>query len=242
MPLKQTKPRKGSEPMIYFKGTVRGARQIKLESLERMLNKTGAHFYNPEHASTEIKGLLEHSISVATNLRAGEAKLIDLFTKDGVMPIRIKKTPSGLLLIHQMPQTHGITATTSYPPFESLLKVLSEGFIGKNTPNSILEVRRVRNSGWGCTQGETGIAMGDCYSIEANAPLRSFSEEETNDYRHRISYPARGYYSIKTASPNQIVSINILLSRFANKKTKRQKMAFYKEQIQKRFGIPVKFI
>jgi hypothetical protein len=71
------------------------------------------------------------------------------------------------------------------------------------------------------------IIDGDGYSIEL------FSDKGKR---------GSGYeYSIFKASPSRISSVNICLDKTASEEQKERKMQFYKEEITKKYGIPIQF-
>ncbi len=241
MPLKQTRPRQGAKPMVYFKGNLKGLARIQPEALRKRLEKAGAGFHGEGHAKAATYHVIEHTLATAKLLEPGKAEIIGFPTKHGLIPIRIVETKKGQLLIHQMPQTHGITnARPEGTPFDDLKSILSTGFKGIETPNSMMNRDRTRNTGWFIPDiGK--LTKNDSYTLEINSPTGLFTERDSQYNMPTRKYPD-GHYFIANATPNQVVSVNIALDEKATKEDRTKKKTFYKKEIQKRFGVPVKFI
>jgi hypothetical protein len=151
-------------------------------------------------------------------------------TKTGTILIRIKKFKNGHVLISPMPLTHGITGGQK-TPFTDLITILKSGFIGGKSWGDKCNVvwqktnQRKRFGMMGAPETTNHKLEGDYYAIEMIAPM-----------------PTGTANFVSKAKPAQIISVNIQLSNYAGQKEYAAKKAFYKLQIQKRLGIPVKFL
>jgi len=232
MPVKQTKPRKGSKPMVYFRGSLQDLKKTQAQKLKKQMERAGVSFRRSRNPTKKVQKLIDCVTALAEKLETGKMAITEIRTSEGVIPIRIIKGPSGNILIHQMPHTHGVRASREGTSFENLINILSTTFRGKNTPNSVMKSTRERISGWATRNVFSPLTENDRYSIELNTPMRHLFE---------IDSPY-GLFFVKKAHPRQIVSINVLLDENASAKVREQKMRFYREQIQKKFGVPIKFV
>lgn len=233
MPIKKTKPRAGSKPMTYFKGTTRELAAINQKKALVMAKRAGLRFYSESQATTEVKRFLEHTKTIAKNLENGKSVLTIIETKNGLIPIKMTKTRRGKLLFHQQPFTHGVSGYT-FSSFEHLQKILKTGFLGRNPPNTIIKIERERQAfPTTARPPKEELAKGDRYSIELMAAL---GHGETRN----MLIP--GEHFVEKALPKEIVSVNITLDRLVPTKVTEQKKRFYIETIQKKFGVPIKFI
>jgi hypothetical protein len=235
MPIKQTKPRRAnSAPFTYFKGKLGELEKLPPEKIVEHMEKAGATFADREAAFRWVEKLKGDARMANTGYSFNPRKnLTRLETGDGVILVLIKATKSGTILIRPHPFLHGVRSYRT--PYEDLLKILQEGFFGGShsglTAGNVTHgINRPRTTTWGhgVTYG-TGYPMvaHDKYALEMIAP---------------ITNPDKYSDLLKRAKPEQIVSVNIVLSPQATALQKKEKMQFYKKELQEKFGVPVKFI
>jgi hypothetical protein len=220
MPIRRTKPRNGSKPMIYFKGTQKEANEVNSRRLAIRLQRNGL---NEEDAKRIIREVQE-----AQRGLEGE-KNIKVSTSRGGIIVSVKKLPNGRIFISQKPITRATTSPNSY---QGLIDILQGRFKGRFTPNAIFGEGRVRITSWAEANKESGIIHGDKYAVETNS---TFKEEAFRADQEKQVF-------VEKINPSEIVSVNIKLNRSITTEERKAKMDYYKKQIQERFGIPVKFV
>ncbi|MFA5931181.1 MAG: hypothetical protein WC821_02635 [archaeon] len=241
MPIKQTKPRTGSKPMTYFKGTQQELKKITAAQALETFSKSEIKFYGREHATKETEIFRTNISSLAKKLDKGQTALTTLITEHGVIVMRVQKTKSGKILLHQQPQTHGLMSTGgARDRYEILERILKKGFIGKSAPNTVIRKQRTR-VGWIAAQDarKNPITKGDGYSVEFMTPVGNSAKKHTSGSRETVD---AGTYFARRSNPNQILSVNITTDPLISKEVMKQKIDFYKEHIQRKYGVPVKFL
>lgn len=196
------------------------------------------------HPKVQLKGhiTLTHSKRVMAKMRARVAKeaevarrtvkgqkVIFYKTKNGIVPIKIiiGKT-SGKVFAHHQPVTHGITGTKN-GAYHDLLSILKEGFNGRTkrgSDNVIISTQRLRRGQKMSPEKTHPLLFGDAYSIETISKLASVE--------HGLH--------LKNAKPNEIISVNIAINPELSKEENEKRKSFYKNEIQKKLGFPVKFV
>jgi hypothetical protein len=220
MPLKRTIPRAESRPMVYFKGTQKEASELGPKRLAIRLLRNGLNAEDAQRIITRVqeaqKGL------------EGE-KNIKVITSRGGIIIYVKKLSGGRIFVSQKPLTRANTNPKSY---QELVDILTGRFKGMFTPNALFSEGRMRITSWATTNREKGIIYGDKYAIETNSP---FKEEAFRSDQEKQVF-------IEKINPNELVSVNIKLNNGITEQERKEKMDYYKTQIQQRFGVPVKFV
>ncbi|MBI4044292.1 MAG: hypothetical protein HY392_01135 [Candidatus Diapherotrites archaeon] len=140
--------------------------------------------------------------------------------------------PSGKLLIHQAPLLHGVTASMQI--FDTVLKILKEGFQGHWTPNAY-DLKNRKNY--------AVISSGDSYTLQIMAPRGSKHEavNKPSEYNPRPLFQSSLGAFIKSAKPTQILAVNIVLGEGLSAQEIAEKKKFYQEKLTP-FGIPFHFI
>jgi hypothetical protein len=233
MPLVRRKAlRQGRVPMIYFKGNPRELKEIgpvairdTLKSADVILSKTRA-----KKMRKDIRALVK-------TLKPSSSTTYTLFIGEDAIPIHISKSRRGRLLIRQQPLVHGVRIARS-DSFTNLMGVLSTEFRGSRTVNSTIFPKRQRRVGWSDQSLIEGVTYGDAYAIEFMAPAKPVLYWRESEARFRNS----GMTQLDRAKAQQILSINIRLSSHQPQERINEKKRFYRAEIQKRHGIPVKFV
>lgn len=241
MPIKQTKPRTGSKPMTYFKGTQQELKKITTPQVLDAFTKSEIKFYGKEHATKETEIFLKNINSIIKKLSEKRSVLTAIITEHGVVVIRVQKTKNGRVLIHQQPQTHGLMSSgNKLDRYEVLQKILKKDLIGRSPPNSVIRHKRTR-VGWIAAQDprKNPITKGDGYSVEVMTPVGKEGMQKPRGLGETID---GGTYFIRRSSPNQLVSVNITTDPLISKEVMKRKIDFYKEHIQRKYGVPVKFL
>jgi len=242
MPIKQTKPRKGAKPMTYFKGTK-----------EELLGKDKASGFIEKGFPKWLKShnikLREYSPNQITELvnRLKQMSLQDgaqsllcyLHTEKGSLPLMIDLTKKGNFLVRPWPALHMVTnrrhplGVHSANPFNDLLGILTRGFRG-GASNAEIGHSRAMSTTYGIVDSgkKNNLTKGDMYGLNFVNFFRSVSRNEGKEYNA----------SIPKTKKSSVSKVIIYLERTPNKELREAKKVFYREQIQKRFGIPVKFV
>jgi len=179
-------------------------------------------------AITKIKARVAKELETTRRTVRGQ-KIIFHKTKKGLIPIKIVigKT-SGKIIAYQQPLTHGITGTKN-GAYLDLISILRKGFNGgkqNKRANVIISTQRLRRGQKMSPEIAQPNLIGDAYSIETISKLSSIENE----------------FHLKKATPSEIISVNIAINPQLNKKQTEERKLFYKTQIQKKLGFPVKFI
>jgi len=184
-------------------------------------------------------------------LRGKEIKDATGREKDEYYILTLKKVGKNLLIrpqpfIHTLawvatPNNHGeFDDRFSSKYFGALKSILEKGFLsphGRTDGNVYPKKDREHyfNENYDpqkTIKEESTLVNGDSYSIEL------FSDKGYPNYGN----DALDMSTIEKASPERISSVNVHLSKNASDKQREEKMKFYKEQITKTYGIPVRFL
>jgi len=233
MPIKMTKPRAGSTPMVYFKGSAQGFSRLKPR--QRL---GGIRLVAPNKVKKEL--LLAMKAQQPTHLMLAKIEKTDSATH---VALRAKKF-GNKYLISQAPARHGVTSggilEETLPSFLGLKKILKEGF-RPNHPvfRENVEIQPERSASRFARQSfssaalkkeERKITKGDSFTIHMNSLLEPTSKDQN------------AQYAVATAKNSQIVGIIIKLQKRISAENRKAKTKFYKREIQQKYGIPVKFV
>lgn len=156
-------------------------------------------------------------------------KVIFYKTRNGIVPIKIVVGKlSGKVIAHHQPVTHGITGIKK-GSYLDLLSILKEGFNGRTkrgSDNAIISTQRLRRGQKMSPEKNHPHLFGDAYSIETISKLASIEN---------------GLH-LKNAKPNEIISVNIAINPELSKEETESRKSFYRNEIQKKLGFPVKFV
>jgi hypothetical protein len=233
MPLKQTKPRAGSKPMVYFKGTRRGFSRLKLRRRFGGLRLT---------APTKLKKQVLEAMQQDSPAQVIVAKIEK---KRNATHIAVRVARKGhTYIVSPAPARHGVTRGGFWkgylPSFLELKKILEEGF-KPNHPVLRENVQVVPEAGpspfarqnfpsAALKKEERKVTNGDSFTLKMNTALAS----------PRWAYAS--YWGSASAPNNQLLGIIIKLQRNLKARTRKAKINFYRREIQQKYGIPVKFV
>ena len=233
MPIKQTKPRSGSTPMIYFEGNARGFSHLKLRRRFGGIRLT-APFKVRSEILAAMKKRKSEQVTLAKIEKKGEA------THIAIRAVRIGRR----YLVSQAPARHGVTSGGFWkgyiPSFLGLKTILKDGF-RPNHPVLIenVEIQAARGisrfakqsfSSAALKKEERIVTRGDSYTIYLNPIIKPTTKQDGIQY------------GVAVAKNNQLLGITIKLQRGISRKKRKIKIEFYRRYIQKQFGIPVKFV
>ncbi|MCX6802910.1 MAG: hypothetical protein NT067_07455 [Candidatus Diapherotrites archaeon] len=176
----------------------------------------------------------------------GKAWVFDVNTSKGDITFRVAFQKDGRIAVYQQPATHGVYPSSSnklpqkkVTSFDALKSILETGFKGTPDgapflPSNVDVLTSRRRLGWFNQSPEPGrmpeggITGRDRFIIEMMAP-------HEHAVTSRISF-------VSAAEPSQILRVTIQLDGLASKEQISEKKAFYREEIQKRYGVPVSFV
>jgi len=242
MPIKQTNPKRArARPMVYFQGTSRELKKTTPMQLLNAFKKSGTTLAKTDENSTatakaaSVLKIIKKSAEKATNRR----RVREIVTSDGNVFVQIKRI-NGKILITPLPVVHGISGRnkTGYmesSPYRDLISILSKGFNAPSRPwkwapynvETPKEVSRKKS-----------LLHGGAYALPERNTKRTIEDRYSLEFMAPIKLP-KGLPYLRKAKASQIVCVHINLS--GPEEAREKKMKFYKRQIQKRFGVPVKF-
>jgi hypothetical protein len=232
MPLKATQSKRRLPKMPYFKGTLREAKRTPLNAVFKNLKSKGLTLKDAQE-------IIQKAREAIKQLQPGEREsVVKAHTSKGVIILKIVKTPRGVV-VHEQPVTHGITKPTSY---SDLVAILQTGFKPSGQQNTFNQARTDQNvifgtirnqtSSWAKENAESGITQNDKYTLQLMTPLK---EQSGRGEQER-------YGLVEQALASEILCVNIQLPYGLTKEQRKSKMEYYKTNIQKKYGIPVKFV
>lgn len=144
-------------------------------------------------------------------------------------------------------------------PFDDLMSILQDGFHPKQQDaNAMAKISRDHRfnssySKWDFATAKTGITHGDVFSLEIfpaehqttidkgaigssyTGPHKYFFNQQTDEERTQPNV------HLEETKPQNVSSVNIQLCADIELEQREEKMKFYREQITKKYGIPVRF-
>lgn len=226
--------REGYKPFVFFRGTLKGARQQGEKSILKAFNAARPSDVQPlkntEETLSAIRGfkrtILDHMQAMAENPPEEKRaeKFILVSTPFGFVPLKIGLNPDKRFLVHQYPNLHTILQGI---PFIRLKEVLAEGFKKRNLPlspnfDNVFNTKDRTGRYRLYYPSEEKDTRGDIYSLELMAT-----------HPHRIGekeYPQSGL--VTSVSKNQITRVNIHLDPFLSKEETKTRMAFYRRELK----------
>jgi hypothetical protein len=219
---------KNRRPITYFKGSQEEASKLSDKQIMAKLGKSRAKFSNKEQLMRAVEKIRE-ALRATEKLPVRKSPLIArVETKHGTVFVKFAKGSKGTILVTPQPVTHGITGTHG-STYNDLCTILTSGFVGGlndcDKHNASVSRNRSRKGVYRGGEWQHREFIGDNYTLEIVAPVKT---------------PESPF--IDRAKPEQVLSVNIEINPNIPKAEQKERIKKYREQIAKKFGVPVKFI
>ena len=223
MPLKSTRPRKGSNPLIYAKLSPNELAALNQENVYFRLKRLKLPFTHKQYRTEQSEKLTQAILEFARQPQKSVLYNLQLGWSDGII-LKFTKNKSGNMLIAPQPMHHFITGKFESNLYD-LMQILGGRFVGGERPNATYNIKRGKRIS---PQSE------DEFAIEIMGPAKIVKHEGSEIYHNNYGF-------VSYAKPHQISCVRVTIST-KNHEARQKKEAKYREAIQKKYGVPVKFM